>query len=105
MNNTIIVFGPSSGSNVFQNFSQSVQQQFASIGVTAVILDLQAQDFQVRLLSLVNESPLAVLSVAGIGGLFNIDGKNIWELARLPFISLFGDSPAYYFDLHFMGSN
>lgn len=105
MNNKIIVFGPGSGSNVFQNFSQSIKTQFASIGVTAIILDLQAQDFQQRLLSLVQEAPLAALSFAGIGGMFNIDGKNLWELSKIPFISLFGDSPAYYFDLHFMGSN
>lgn len=90
---------------MFQHFSQSLKTQFAAIGVTAVTLDLQAQDFQQRLLSLIQEAPLAVLSFAGIGGMFNIDGKNFWELSKVPFISIFGDSPAYYFDLHFMGSN
>ncbi len=105
MTNKIILLGPSSGSNVFQHFSESLGTQFASIGITSVTLDLQATDFQQRLLSLVQESPLAVLGFAGIGGMFNIDGKNLWELSRTPFISFFGDSPAYYPDLHFMGSN
>ena len=105
MNNKILLFGPGSGSNVFQNFSLSIEKQFAAIGVSAVTLDLQAPDFQARLIALLNDIPLAVVSFAGIGGMFQIDGKNIWELARVPFISIFGDSPAYFFDLHGMGSN
>jgi hypothetical protein len=83
---------------------------FANLGHDLVELNLGEPGAQELLSRLVQEEQV-VFAYSAVGMGADIRGTtpdgnevNFWEASRIPFISLTGDSPAYYFDRHVMPS-
>jgi hypothetical protein len=81
---------------------------FESLGHDFVFVDFAVPGAQELLNKTVREQPIEFAYGAAGGGAdirgAGPDGKelNLWEGLRVPFLSLKGDSPAYFFDRHVM---
>ena len=79
---------------------------FERLGLRFVEISLAKPEAPALLNKMVNEAPIQfVFSFAGMGAEMKgtrEDGKetNLWEGLRVPFLSLYGDSPSYFFDRH-----
>src|SRR5690348_16667301 len=83
---------------------------FKSLGHDFVFVNFAEGGAQDQLNQAIREQPVEFVYGAAGGGAdmraTTTDGKdlNLWEAMRVPFISLKGDSPAYFFDRHVMPS-
>jgi len=83
---------------------------YEELGYDFIELNFSQPDSQKLLEQTIRDQPIEfVYGVAGMGADTlgkSTDGKevNLWEALRVPFISLKGDSPAYFFDRHVMSS-
>jgi hypothetical protein len=87
---------------------QAHRALFASLGHDLVVLDFERPETQELLNRTIREQQVA-FAYGGVGMGADLsgttsDGKevNFWEANRIPFLSLSGDSPAYFFDRHVM---
>jgi hypothetical protein len=87
---------------------QAHRALFASLGHDLVVLDFERPETQQVLNHTIREQQVA-FAYGGVGMGADLsgttpDGKevNFWEANRIPFLSLSGDSPAYFFDRHVM---
>ncbi len=85
---------------------RSFRPFFEELGYEFLEIGLRNERFSDLLNQIVRDTPLEfAFSFAGMGadlaGALPDGGKvNLWEEWRIPFISLFGDTPAYFFDRH-----
>jgi hypothetical protein len=83
---------------------------FEALGYELVEVDFSQPGADASLTNALQSQSIAfVFGVMGMGADFRgttPDGKesNLWQGLRIPYISLNGDSPAYYFDRHVMPS-
>ena len=107
---TILFISGTSMNDAFGAAAQAHRTLFANLGHDLVVLNFAESDAQELLNRAVQEQQVA-FAYSGVGMGADIrgttsDGKqvNFWEANRIPFISLSGDSPAYFFDRHVMPS-
>lgn len=87
---------------------RSFRPLFDELGLDMVEVKLSNPDGLAQLDKIVRESPvefaLTFVGMAARLGGRTPDGKevNYWESMRIPLISLYGDTPAYFFDRHVM---
>jgi hypothetical protein len=86
------------------------RQLFESLGHDFIFMNFAEPGAAEQLNSTIREQSIEFVYGAAGGGAdmrgATADGKelNLWEAIRVPFISLKGDSPAYFFDRHVMPS-
>jgi hypothetical protein len=87
---------------------RSFRETFEKLGYTFIEINLSQTDGADALNRTLAEAPIEfVFTFVGMGMEMQCtlpDGSqaNLWEAARIPFISLYGDTPAYFFDRHVM---
>ena len=104
MINVGFFYGISEG-NVLEHFGKSIASSLLNIDISLHTIDLKdSANLNSNLNTLLNLNPEFCFSFAGIGSNFNPiinnQEQNLWGHLKIPFISLFGDSPAHYEDLH-----
>lgn len=103
--NTVVCFSANSGNNALRAAIVAHGPYFEELGYEFAEVDLARGDAMARLDSLLRAGNIAfVYSPMGAGQDLEVehDGrkKSLWEAARIPFLSLIGDIPAYYFERH-----
>jgi len=105
---TILFLSAESMSNAFGAIGRSFAPGFASFGHRLVEIDFTTPGGSQRLNAELQQGDiLFALSFLGFGsdmsGIADGGGSvNFWQASGIPFISLFGDTPAYFFDRHVM---
>ena len=87
--------------NFFTGAGASLKQSLARIGVNLHVVNIVDENFPAELTRLLNERGYAfALSYIGVGKGCMSGEQSLWDLVPLPFITIYGDSPCYYFDQH-----
>jgi len=96
---------------VLAGLGRAFRASFERLGHTLIEANFAHAEGPSTLNKALNETDVqCVFSFVGVGadlqGATN-DGKqvNLWEGLRIPFITMFGDSPAYFFDRHVVPAN
>ncbi len=101
---SILCFTASSEGDALMELSKAMLEPFKSRASRVVVIDLNQADWQSRLGSLLDEPVWFATAFFGAGQDVPVTtgGKtaNLWESAGIPFVRLFGDSPAYFPDRH-----
>jgi hypothetical protein len=71
-----------------------VMKLMEPFGYTGHVLNLFDPQWQSRFSALANEGIAFAWGNAGVGARLAINGKNVWDTLRLPFISVLADQPA-----------
>lgn len=106
----ILFLSAESMSNAFDAIGRSFAPGFADYGHQVIDLNFATSEGTRRLGEILDQGDvLFALSFMGFGR--DIGGTdpagnavNLWEATGIPFITLYGDTPAYYFDRHVMPS-
>ena len=107
---TIIFVSGSSMNDALGAAGRAHRVLFEALGHDYVEINLPHPDSQALLNRTIQEQKLEfVYGVMGVGAEFRGTGtdggeRNLWEGLGVPFLSLMGDSPAYYFSRHVMPS-
>jgi hypothetical protein len=109
MLNIGFIYGRSEG-NVLEQFGKVIAPKLVAVGINLISIDIaDKENLKERLSQLIDLDPYFTFSFAGIGASLglstNNEDKNFWELTKIPFVSLYGDSPAYREDLHIQESS
>jgi hypothetical protein len=102
------VYGYSEG-QVLEKFGKQIASELATFGITLHTVDMRDSDsFLKNIIELAQQDPLFVFGYAGIGSKIDVSVNgvvaNLWEQAKVPFISFYGDSPSYVEALHIQKS-
>lgn len=109
--NSIVFLSGRSAADVLAGLGRAFRGTFERLGHTLIEASF-SQDDGPRVLDRALNETAVQFAFSFVGGGANFagttkDGKevNLWEGLRIPFITLFGDSPAYFFDRHVMPAN
>ena len=104
---TVLFLGGSSRADSLKGMSDSFRSVFNAKGYDFIQLDLRdPQCFMSTLSQLLSEKPIEfAFSFMNYGSTLQGNDEagrkgNLWQGAGIPFLSLIGDTPGYYFDLH-----
>lgn len=106
MTSTILFLSGQSMGDALGAIGRSYRSMFEGLGYEFIEVQFGTPESISRLDSALKEKPVEfVFSFMGMCADFvgtTADGRqmNLWEGRRIPFISLYGDSPAYFFDRH-----
>src|SRR6185369_9593919 len=107
---TILFISGQSMNGALAAAGRAHRPMFEALGYELVEVDFSQAGADASLTNALQSQSIAlVFGVMGMGADFRgttPDGKesNLWQGLRIPYISLNGDSPAYYFDRHVMPS-
>lgn len=107
---TIVFLSGSSMNDALGAAGRAHRLLFETLGYDYVEVNLSQADSLAQLNRVIQEQKLEfVYGVMGVGAALRGTGqdgseRNLWEAIGVPFLSLMGDSPAYYFERHVMPS-
>ena len=88
--------------NFCTNAGESLRRSLAGIGVNLFTVNALDEAFPARITELINQRSYEfVLSYGGVGKACAAGDKVLWDVIGLPFLTIYGDSPSYFFDQHF----
>jgi hypothetical protein len=105
MSAVVLIVG-SSMADAVGGIGRSYRGVFEKLGYEFIEINLPDKENALRELNaLIHKNVALAFSFMAMGTDINVnleDGKSadIWEVLRVPYISLYGDSPSYYFDRH-----
>ncbi len=97
----VLYLSTGSGANFFECAGKSLGKLLAGIDVALYPLRCDTDSFTEDLVRALSERKFEfALSFIGIGKRFESDGIPLTEVMSLPLITIYGDSPSYFFDIH-----
>lgn len=99
MSAVLFLHGDSAG-DVLGSNGRALSEDFAAAGYTLHSMAVNDPLLLDTVSGLLADGLVFAFGYAGIGSAIRVGDASLWALAQVPFFSLYGDSPAYFFDLH-----
>jgi hypothetical protein len=90
----VVAFVGENENGILADFSRSVMEPLAPMGMQGHVIDLHEPGWADRLQPLAREGIAFAWGAAGIGSRLDVNGDNLWELLQVPFISALSDTPS-----------
>ncbi len=88
--------------NVFHQFGESLKRSLAGIGVSLHTVNALSETYAADMTQALNARNYEfAFSYLGVGKGSASGAVSLWDAAKLPFITIYGDSPSYFYDQHF----
>ncbi|HEY8025938.1 MAG TPA: hypothetical protein VIF60_15335, partial [Burkholderiaceae bacterium] len=101
MKNVLFVGADSTG-GALSHFGLAMEKSLAEIGISFYWLEAsETEEFAANLSATLNAREYSfVYSLIGVGKGFASADLPLWDSLGIPLITMYGDSPAYFYDLH-----
>ncbi|MGI4811109.1 MAG: hypothetical protein ACRYF2_23740 [Janthinobacterium lividum] len=93
--NVIVAFVGQNENGILRHLSRNLMDMLKPFGVEGHVIDLNEPTWHDRFDSLWKQGITMAWGHAGIGAKFEIEGKCFWDQAKIPFISILADPPAW----------
>lgn len=108
----VVYVAASSQGDMLNGLGRALGRCFSDAGYEFVELDLASGEMALAVLKekIIGQNVEVAFSFMGIGADLALNGQNgqqhrVWEECGIPFVSLYGDSPAHFFDRHVVRSS